>query len=79
MAGRGARVAVRFGARRVFLVLGSPGRARHVQVRVRGAEPRTITVDHQGLYPLVGLPDVQSRYLELRPDPGVHAYAFTFG
>lgn len=79
VAGRGARVAVHFGARRVFLVLGSPGRPREVQVRLQGAKPRTITVDHQGLYTLADLPDVQSRSLELRLDRGVHAYAFTFG
>ncbi len=79
IAGADARVAVRFGARRVYLVLGSPGRPRHVQIRLYGAKPRTITVDHQGLYTLVDLPNVQSRYLELRMDPGIHAYAFTFG
>ncbi len=79
VAGAGARVAVRFGARRVFLVLGSPGKPRKVQVRLYGQKPRTITVDHQGLYTLADLPSVQSRYLELRLDPGVHAYAFTFG
>ena len=78
-AGAGARLAVRFGARRVFLVLGSPGRARHVQIRLHGEPPRTITVRGQRLYTLVDLPDVQSRYLELRVDPGVEAYAFTFG
>jgi thiol-disulfide isomerase/thioredoxin len=78
-AGPGARVAVRFGARRVYLVLGSPGRPRRVQVRLYGAKPRTIVVDKQRLYTLVDLPDVQSRYLELRLEPGVKAYAFTFG
>jgi cytochrome c biogenesis protein CcdA/thiol-disulfide isomerase/thioredoxin len=79
VAGVGARIGVHFGARRVFLVLGSPGRARHVEVRLAGEPPRTITVDHQGIYTLVDLPDVQSRQLELRFEPGVHAYAFTFG
>ena len=48
-------------------------------MRLHGEKPRTITVDHQGLYTLADLPSVQSRYLELRLDPGVHAYAFTFG
>jgi cytochrome c biogenesis protein CcdA/thiol-disulfide isomerase/thioredoxin len=78
-AGSGARVAVRFGARRVFLVLGSPGRPRKVEVRLQGAAPRTITVDHQDIYTLADLPRVESRYLELRLEPGVQAYAFTFG
>jgi cytochrome c biogenesis protein CcdA/thiol-disulfide isomerase/thioredoxin len=78
-AGIGARVAVRFGARRVFLVLGSPGRPRRVEVRLAGEPPRTITVRDQRLYTLVDLPRVESRKLELRFEPGVRAYAFTFG
>jgi cytochrome c biogenesis protein CcdA/thiol-disulfide isomerase/thioredoxin len=78
-AGAGARVAVHFGARRVFLVLGSPGRARRVEVRLEGEPPRTIVVRDQRLYTLVDLPRVESRQLELRFEPGVRAYAFTFG
>ena len=78
-AGIGARVAVHFGARRVFLVLGSTGRTRRVQVRLAGARPRTIVVRDQKLYTLVDLPRVESRQLELRFEPGVRAYAFTFG
>jgi cytochrome c biogenesis protein CcdA/thiol-disulfide isomerase/thioredoxin len=78
-AGIGARVALRFGARRVFLVLGSPGRPRRVEVRLAGERPRWITVRSQKLYTLVDLPRVESRRLELRFEPGVRAYAFTFG
>ncbi len=78
-AGAGARLAVRFGARRVFLVLGSPGHARKVQVLLDGKPYKTLTVDHQGLYTLADLSAVQSRYLELRFEPGVSGYAFTFG
>jgi cytochrome c biogenesis protein CcdA/thiol-disulfide isomerase/thioredoxin len=78
-AGLNARVALRFGARRVFLVLGSPGRRRQVQVRLQGEPPRTIVVDRHQLYTLVDLPRVESRELELRFEPGVRAYAFTFG
>ncbi len=74
-----ARLAVHFGARRVFLVLGSPGRSRQVEIRLRGEPPRTITVRGQRLYTLADLDRVESRYLELRVDPGVEAYAFTFG
>ncbi len=78
-AGLGARVALRFGARRVFLVLGSPGRPRRVEIRLAGERPRRLTVREQTLYTLVDLPRVQSRRLELRFEPGVRAYAFTFG
>ena len=78
-AGRDARLALRFGARRVFLVLGSPGRARTVDVLLDGKPYRTIKVDHQGIYTLADLPRVQRRHLEVRLEAGVQAYAFTFG
>jgi thiol-disulfide isomerase/thioredoxin len=89
-AGRGARVAVRFNARRVFLVLGSPGRTRELGVRldghpiparlagtdVRGARAR---IGPQRMYRLVDLPSTGRHLLELSLDPGVEGYAFTFG
>ncbi|MGI8623010.1 MAG: cytochrome c biogenesis protein DipZ [Solirubrobacteraceae bacterium] len=78
-AGAGARLAVHFGARRVFLVLGSPDHARHVQVRLDGKLVKTLRVDGQRLYTLADLPSVQSRNLELRFEAGVQGYAFTFG
>ena len=76
----GARIAVRFGARRVFLVLGSPGRPR----QVRGAPGGRAAADDHASTSRTSTRsstsrDVQSRYLELRLDPGVQAYAFTFG
>ena len=38
-----------------------------------------VTVDSQRLYTLVSLPRVEHRVLELALEPGVTAYAFTFG
>ena len=88
---RGASVRVRFGARRVFLVLSSAGGAprrvrlyldgRALSARAAGADAHdgSITVRRQRLYRLVSQPRVERRELELRMDPGVSAYAFTFG
>jgi len=89
-AGAGAALALRFGARRVYLVLGSPGRARRVRVLLdgrpipqplAGADVRggAVTVTGQRLYQLVNLPRVGSHLLRLEPEPGVTGYAFTFG
>ncbi len=79
-----------FGARRVYLVLGSPGHARQVRVlldgrpipdRLAGSDIHngTVTVDGQRLYSLVDLPRVEHHVLRLLPEPGVMGYAFTFG
>ncbi|MBJ7472947.1 MAG: redoxin domain-containing protein [Solirubrobacteraceae bacterium] len=38
-----------------------------------------VNVEEQRLYSLVDLPSVQEGRLEIRPDPGVRVYAFTFG
>jgi len=89
-AGAGAVLDLAFGARRVFLVLGSPGHARRVQVlldgrplpdRLAGADVHggVATISSQRLYDLVDLPGVQRHRLELRPEAGVQGYAFTFG
>jgi cytochrome c biogenesis protein CcdA/thiol-disulfide isomerase/thioredoxin len=89
-AGAGAVLDLAFGARRVFLVLGSPGRARRMQVlldgrpipdRLAGADVHggVATISSQRLYDLVNLPRVQRHRLELRPQPGIQGYAFTFG
>ena len=89
-AGPGAALHLAFGARRVFLVLGSPGRARHVRVlldgrpipdALAGADVRdgVATIASQRLYDLVDLPRVERHVLELRPEAGVQGYAFTFG
>ena len=89
-AGEGAEIDMEFNARRVFLVLGSPEQARHVQVlldgkpipaKLAGADVRNgrATVQAQRLYRLVDLPAVSQHRLSLIFDPGVTGYAFTFG
>jgi cytochrome c biogenesis protein CcdA/thiol-disulfide isomerase/thioredoxin len=88
--GAGARIDLEFNARRVFLVLGSPERARHVRVlldgrpisaKLAGADVRggRATIEAQRLYRLVDLPAVGRHRLTLEFDPGVSGYAFTFG
>jgi cytochrome c biogenesis protein CcdA/thiol-disulfide isomerase/thioredoxin len=88
---RGASLAIRFGARRVFLVLGTSDAQPHrVRVRLNGrpipaslagddVRNGALTVRGQRLYRLVSLPSVQRRLLTLQFDPGVTGYAFTFG
>ncbi len=88
---RDAAVALSFQARRVFLVLGSPGgEPRDVEVLLDGkpiADPDAgddvtegrATVTNQRLYRLVDLPEAGRHTLELRFDDGVSGYAFTFG
>jgi cytochrome c biogenesis protein CcdA/thiol-disulfide isomerase/thioredoxin len=89
-AGTGAEIDVEFNARRVFLVLGSPDRARSVQVlldgrpipaKLAGGDVRhgRATVEAQRLYRLVDLPAVAQHRLSLVFDPGISGYAFTFG
>jgi len=86
----GGALELNFGARRVYLVLGSPGQNRRVRVlldgrpipaRLAGEDVKngTVEVDGQRLYDLVDLPRVEQRRLRLVPEPGVEAYAFTFG
>lgn len=88
---RGARLHLGFGARRVFLVLGSRGdRPRTVRVlldgrplpeRLAGPDVRDgrVTVAEQRLYRLVDLGRVGGHVLTLELAPGVSGYAFTFG
>ncbi|HEX7292090.1 MAG TPA: cytochrome c biogenesis protein DipZ [Conexibacter sp.] len=86
----GAELQLAFGARRVFLVLGSPGAPRRVHVLLDGkpipdalagrdVRDGVATVRGQRLYDLVALPRVERHVLELRPEAGVQGYAFTFG
>ncbi len=88
---RDASVALSFQARRVFLVLGSPGgEPRQVEVLLDG-EPiadadagddvsdATATITEQRLYRLVDLADAGRHTLELRFADGIEGYAFTFG
>ncbi len=87
---QGGRLSLRFEAKRVFLVLGSPGGPRRVKVLLDGLPIRqgdagrdvlrsSVTVDRERLYELVDLPQVGSHTLTLIPEGGVRAYAFTFG
>lgn len=88
---RGSRLHLVFGARRVFLVLGSHGGApRSVRVMLDGkpiaaelagrdVHDGRATVRRQRLYRLVELPRAERHLLTLDLAPGVSGYAFTFG
>jgi cytochrome c biogenesis protein CcdA/thiol-disulfide isomerase/thioredoxin len=86
----GGSLELNFGARRVYLVLGSPGRPRRVRVLLDGkpiaagdagadVHAGVVSVDAQRLYSLVDLPRVGRHLLRLEPEAGVRGYAFTFG
>jgi cytochrome c biogenesis protein CcdA/thiol-disulfide isomerase/thioredoxin len=87
----GARLELDFGARRVYLVLGSRGgvpRAvkvlldgRPISTRVAGRDVfnAVVRVQRQQLYELVDLPRAERHRLTLDFAPGVSGYAFTFG
>jgi thiol-disulfide isomerase/thioredoxin len=75
----GARLRLQFNARRVYLVLGSPDRPRALRVLLDGKPYRLIKVDQQRLYTIAALPRAGAHELELRVDPGIRGYAFTFG
>jgi cytochrome c biogenesis protein CcdA/thiol-disulfide isomerase/thioredoxin len=85
-----AALDLRFGARRVYLVLGSPGRTRRMRVLLDGrpipasmagsdVHGGVVEVSAQRLYNLVDLPSVGHHLLRLEPEAGVTGYAFTFG
>jgi hypothetical protein len=72
------------------LVLGSPGRPGGLEVLLDGrpisdddagadVSGGRATITSQRLYRLVDLPEAGRHTLELRFDPGIEAYAFTFG
>jgi cytochrome c biogenesis protein CcdA/thiol-disulfide isomerase/thioredoxin len=86
----GGSLDLHFGARRVYLVLGSPSQPRRVKVMLDGKPIASedagsdvseghVIVDSQRLYNLVSLPRVEHHVLELEPEAGVMGYAFTFG
>ncbi|HSR93273.1 MAG TPA: cytochrome c biogenesis protein DipZ [Solirubrobacterales bacterium] len=86
----GGTLDLSFGARRVYLVLGSPGHSRRMRVLLDGrpipnslagsdVHNGVVTVSAQRLYNLVDLPKVEHRTLRLLPEAGVTGYAFTFG
>jgi len=87
---KGGSLSLDFGARRVYLVLGSPGKPRRVKVLLDGkpipaslagsdVHDGAVTVDSQRLYNLVDMPRVGHHVLTLEPEAGVTGYAFTFG
>jgi cytochrome c biogenesis protein CcdA/thiol-disulfide isomerase/thioredoxin len=89
-AGPGASLDLNFTARRAYLVLGSPGQPRPMQVLLDGKPiPDSLagpdvhhgvaTISNQRLYRLVDLPHPESHVLTLRPQEGIQGYAFTFG
>jgi cytochrome c biogenesis protein CcdA/thiol-disulfide isomerase/thioredoxin len=89
-AGAGASLELNFTGQRVFLVLGSPGEPRRMQVlldgkpipnSLAGADVRNgvATISNQRLYRLVDLPHAESHVLTLEPESGISGYAFTFG
>jgi cytochrome c biogenesis protein CcdA/thiol-disulfide isomerase/thioredoxin len=86
----GARLELDFGARRVFLVLGSSRGARRMRVlldgrpvpgRLAGEDVHggVATIRRQRLYRLVELPRSGRHTLSLEPAAGIAGYAFTFG
>jgi cytochrome c biogenesis protein CcdA/thiol-disulfide isomerase/thioredoxin len=86
-----ARLELNFGARRVYLVLGSRGRrtrtvhvlldGRPISARLAGRDVQAgrVSVERQRLYELVDLPRAERHRLTLNLDEGVSGYAFTFG
>jgi cytochrome c biogenesis protein CcdA/thiol-disulfide isomerase/thioredoxin len=87
----GGSLELDFGARRVYLVLGTvDGRPRRVKVSLDGrpiaaaaagadVHGGAVTVRSQRLYELVNLPRVGKHLLRLEPETGTMGYAFTFG
>jgi len=76
VAGLGARLRLNFTAQKVHLVLGGRG---SVGVYLDGKLQRTVRVRGSRLYTLLRLGSLRNGLLELRFDPGVRGYAFTFG
>ncbi len=87
----GGSLELNFGARHVYLVLGTvDGKPRRVRVLLDGrpiapadagadVHGGAVTVSSQRLYELVDLPRVERHVLRLEPEAGTMGYAFTFG
>lgn len=77
VAGENARLRLQFFAQEVNLVLGGEG---GLEVLLDGKPVRTIEIGGEPrLYRLLDLPELHEGLLELRFEPGLAAYAFTFG
>jgi len=87
---KSSRLDINFNARRVFLVLGSDGGKKPMQVLLDGkpisaadggpdVKNGVAMISGQRLYSLVNLPNVQDHVLTLKPAYGITGYAFTFG
>jgi cytochrome c biogenesis protein CcdA/thiol-disulfide isomerase/thioredoxin len=87
---REGRLQLHFRARRVYLVMGSPGDPQPVQVSLDGqpippsdsgadVHDARVTVEGDRLYKLAEFPDVAEHTLSLEVAPGVSVYDFTFG
>jgi cytochrome c biogenesis protein CcdA/thiol-disulfide isomerase/thioredoxin len=86
----GARIDGHYRARRVFLVMGSPKGERQVRVlldgrpipdRLAGADVTNgvVRVGEERLYRLVDAGKASDHVISLEIEPGISAYAFTFG
>jgi thiol-disulfide isomerase/thioredoxin len=89
-AGAGASVDLNFGARRVYLVLDSPGHSRRMRVLLDGhpisnadagsdVHGSILTVTSPRLYSVVELPKVGNHLLTLEAETGLKVYVFKFG
>ena len=90
VAGRRAAVEADVGARRVFLVLSSPGRPRRARVLVDGrpvpdalagpdVRDGVAVIRRQRLYRLLDFGRVERHRIAIELEPGLAGYAFTFG
>jgi cytochrome c biogenesis protein CcdA/thiol-disulfide isomerase/thioredoxin len=80
VAGKNARLRLNFVAGNVYLVLGTPGGEKTVEVTLDGKPAVTVTVTRDDLYTLASIPgEKRDHVLDLRFSPGTEAYAFTFG
>ena len=80
VAGKDARLRLRFKARNVYLVLGTTGDEETVEVTLDGKRAGTATVTDDDIYTLARIPgEKRDHVLDLGFSPGTEAYAFTFG
>lgn len=79
-----------FRAKRVYLVLSSPGRSRTAGIELDGKPVNAtaaggdvkggeVKVTGERLYSLIDLPEPGRHLLTVRPEPGIRGFAFTFG